>query len=117
MILRRAALAAVLLLPAAARAHSELRGSEPADGARLAAPPAELVLRFNERVQLTALTLRDAAGRETRVALPRDTTPRAEERLAAPTLAPGPWRLEWRAISADGHPVRGTVRFTVEAPR
>jgi methionine-rich copper-binding protein CopC len=71
------------------------------------------VLRFNERVQLTALTLRDAAGRETRLVLPRDTSPRSEERLAAPALAAGAWRIEWRASSADGHPVRGTGRFTI----
>lgn len=113
MIARRGMLAALLLLPLPARAHSELRTSEPANGARLAASPSEFVLRFNEAVQVTAVTLHDAAGRETRVALPRDTTPRAVERLAAPPLAPGAWRLEWRAISADGHPVRGSVRFTV----
>jgi methionine-rich copper-binding protein CopC len=110
-------LAALLLSPGHARAHSELRGSEPAGGARLPSPPAEVVLRFNEAVQLTAVTLRDAAGREMRMVLPRDTTPRAVERLGAPPLMPGAWRLEWRAISADGHPVRGTVRFTVEPPR
>jgi methionine-rich copper-binding protein CopC len=113
MIARRAAVAGLLLASIPARAHSELRASEPSNGARLAAPPAELVLRFNEPVQLTALTLRDEAGRQTRMVLPRDTTPRAVERLAAPPLAPGSWRLEWRAISADGHPVRGTVRFTI----
>lgn len=116
MMLRRAALAS-LMLPVAApvMAHSELRTSEPENGARLVAPPAAFVLRFNEPVQLTALTLRDGMGRQTRVALPGDTTPRAVERLAAPPLAPGPWQLEWRAISADGHPVRGTVRFTIES--
>lgn len=117
MIARRAALAALLLSPLPARAHSELRASEPANGARLATPPAEIVLRFNEAVQLTALTLRDEAGRQTRIVLPRDTAPRNVERLAAPPIALGAWRLEWRAISADGHPVRGTVRFTVEPPR
>jgi methionine-rich copper-binding protein CopC len=113
MIARRAALSAFLLSPALALAHSELRASEPGNGARLATPPAEIVLHFNEAVQLTAVTLRDEGGRETRIVLPRDTTPRTVEQLAAPALAPGAWRLEWRAISADGHPVRGTVRFTI----
>ncbi|WP_291296469.1 copper resistance CopC family protein [Elioraea sp.] len=117
MILRSAALALCLLAPAEGRAHSELRTSAPAQGARLAAAPTEIVLRFNELVQLTALTLIDAEGRQTRVALPRDTTPRAVERLAAPPLSPGAWRFEWRAISADGHPVRGTVRFAIEGVR
>jgi len=108
-----AALAAVLLGATAASAHSELSGSDPAEGARLARAPERLELRFNERVQVTAVTLRDAAGRATRVSLPPDTTPRAVERVAAPPLAPGPWRLEWRAISADGHPVSGTIRFSI----
>jgi methionine-rich copper-binding protein CopC len=116
MIGRRAALAAPLLLAAPARAHSELRSSEPANGARLAAPPETVILRFNEAVQLTAATLHDEAGRSARLSLPRDTAPRAVERLAAPAMAPGAWRLEWRAISADGHPVRGTIRFTIAPP-
>jgi methionine-rich copper-binding protein CopC len=117
MMLRRAAFALALLATAPALAHSELSASVPADGSRLSAGPAEIVLRFNEMVQLTALTLTDGEGRRLRLSLPRDTTPRAMERIAAPPLAPGAWRLEWRAISADGHPVRGTVRFAVEVPR
>lgn len=117
MILRRTALALGLLAPATAFAHSTLTASVPADASRLSAAPTEFVLRFNEMVQVTALTLVDGEGRRLRLVLPRDTTPRAVERLAAPPLAPGSWRLEWRAISADGHPVRGTIRFAVEAPR
>ncbi len=111
----RLALAAALAssLPTAG-AHSRLVASQPADGERLTTAPAAIELRFNEPVQLTALALVDSAGSRSRVALPADTTPRALERLVAPPLAPGDWRLEWRAISADGHPVRGTVRFSVQ---
>jgi methionine-rich copper-binding protein CopC len=117
MIARRALFAALLLAPGRAWAHSELRSSEPAEGARLPAAPREIVLRFNEGVQVTSVTLRDEAGAATRLALGRDTAPRPVERLTVPPLAPGRWRLEWRAISADGHPVRGTVRFAILPPQ
>jgi methionine-rich copper-binding protein CopC len=107
----------LLLLPLPAVAHSELRGSEPVDGAHLATPPAALILRFNEPVQVTALRLLDASG--TSVALRRsaETRPAAIARAEpAATLPSGSWRLEWRAISADGHPIRGVLRFTVMPP-
>ena len=103
--------------PWQAFAHSEWRGSTPAEGARLAAPPAEVTLRFNEAVQVTYLRLLDAAGRPFAVRRTSDAAPRREERATPESpLPPGPWRLEWRAISADGHPIRGTLRFTVETP-
>ena len=108
------AAAALLLFAPVALAHSELLASQPAEGARLTAAPATIELQFSEPVQLTALALVDATGRRTRVALPADTTPQATVRLPAPPLAPGTWGIEWRAISADGHAARGTVRFSVQ---
>ncbi len=102
-----------LLLPLAARAHSELRAAVPADGARLSVAPAELRLRFNEPVQVTLWRLRDAAGAEHALARPRDASARAEHVARPPVLAAGEYSVEWRAISADGHPIRGTLRFAV----
>ncbi len=72
-----------------ALAHSELRSSSPANGARLAAPPAAIVLNFNEPVQVTATRLFREGGAE--LALPR---PRAADsvralQLAAPEMQPG----------------------------
>ena len=112
------ALAALLILaPSIALAHSELRGSSPAEGARLTAPPAEILLRFNEPVQVTFLRLQDVAGQPLPLRRAGDAAPRREERaVPAAPIPPGAWRLEWRAISADGHPIRGTLRFTLEAP-
>lgn len=110
----RGILALLLLLPLPALAHSELRSTIPAEGARLEAPPAELVLRFNEMVQVTALRLRDGGGRAHALQSSVGTQPAREVRATPPpSLSAGDFTLEWRAISADGHAIRGTLRFVV----
>jgi methionine-rich copper-binding protein CopC len=117
---RRAIWAAALALPAArgAGAHSVLLGSTPAEGAALPAAPAGIVLRFNEPVRLTALRLFAADNAEWPLRRMRDMAPRAEHQAAiARDLAPGAWRAVWRAISADGHEIGGTLRFRLEPPR
>ncbi len=97
-----------------AEAHSELRRSVPADGAVLSAPPAELRLVFNEPVQVTLVRLMDAEGQSALLRRDGDASASREEvAVPAAPLRPGTWRLEWRAISADGHPIRGLVTFRV----
>ncbi|MBY0338656.1 MAG: copper resistance protein CopC [Acetobacteraceae bacterium] len=103
-----------LLTPLPALAHSDLRGSQPADGSSLAAGPTELRLSFQERVQLTLWRILGPDGTEQPFPRTRDLAPRAEHLARAPELPPGEWRMEWRAISADGHPIGGTIRFTVQ---
>lgn len=115
---RRGVLA--LVLPAVmlacagpAAAHSELRRSVPAPGAVLARAPERIELFFGERVQLTALRLFHQGGRE--IDLPRRAIRVADsESIALPPLAPGAYRAEWRIISADGHPVGGTIAFRID---
>jgi copper transport protein len=112
---RRGLVLAGLAAAPGAWAHSLLVASSPTEGATLAAAPTELVLRFNEATQLTALRLLAADGSEWPLRRARDMAPRAEHRAAlARELAPGAWRAVWRAISADGHEIGGTLRFRLE---
>ncbi len=109
------ALALAALVAAPALAHSELRATEPPAGAILARSPADIVLRFNEGVQVTSLRVLDAQGRALPVRRDGSVERPAREARAAPreALPPGDFRVEWRAISADGHPIGGTFRFRV----
>jgi copper transport protein len=53
--LARSALAALLLvlaLPQAAQAHAVLEGTSPGRGAQLERPPARVLVRFNEPVEV-----------------------------------------------------------------
>jgi methionine-rich copper-binding protein CopC len=110
------AIAVSSLMAGAALAHSELRNSTPANGARLSSSPAAIVLNFNEPVQVTATRLYRDNGAEITLPRPRAADSVRSLQTAAPPLEPGAYRLEWRIISADGHPVGGVIRFTVSSP-
>ena len=97
-----------------ALAHTALSTSAPANDAQVAAP-SEIVLEFSADVRLTAVSLTNTAGEETRLgALPAD----AASSFAIPIesdLTPGVYLVTWRSLSADTHVVSGEFRFTVTA--
>ena len=100
-----------LLAAAPAHAHTDAE-TVPADGAEVAAPM-EVVLRFDAPMRVTAISLAGEGG-EVALASEQGTDP-VTEYVAAPeeTLAPGAYEVEWRGLSADGHPMRGSFGFTV----
>lgn len=106
---------AVLVLPSLALAHASLVASDPAAEAVLTAAPATMTLTFNEPVTLLALQLIDAKGR----ASPITEIAGDGDRLSfAPPmpLGAGGHVLSWRVVSADGHPVGGSLTFWIGAP-
>jgi methionine-rich copper-binding protein CopC len=104
----------MLALPGPAVAHSLLLESSPAAGAVTVSSPAVITLVFNNRVEkrLCRLRLIDGQGRARTLAISTDGP---ADRLEArgPGLSPGPWRVEWVVMSADGHVVSGTFAFRV----
>lgn len=108
-------LGALLLLWAAgaAWAHAVLRETVPQDGARLDAPPHEVVLRFNEPVTPIAVQVLDAAGNAVPGTGPLSASDEVV-RLALPHhLGDGAYVVSYRTTSADGHPVAGSITFGV----
>lgn len=104
-------LAALAGLGREARAHAVLLDTEPVADARLAEPPAQLVLRFSEPVVPIAFQL--LAGPDN-VDLPGPAVSSGEIVLNLPArLGEGPYLLSYRVRSADGHPVAGSLAFTV----
>lgn len=103
-----------------ALAHAALVRAEPADGAVLARAPAQFRLTFNEPVSPLLLRLVTPAG--TVVPLPRVATDgpalivALPETLVDQKAGEGSYVLSWRVASEDGHPVGGTVLFSIGAP-
>jgi methionine-rich copper-binding protein CopC len=112
MRLMRVAPAVVLLLSSgAACAHAHLVASTPGAGARLTRAPKELNLEFSEAAQLTALSIAKAGEAPQKLGAPAVAASHVS--IALPALTPGTWTVRFRALSADGHLVPGTVTFTL----
>jgi copper resistance protein C len=113
----RTLLAAGLLLAAAGatHAHSLLLESVPAAGATLTAPPPQLTLRFNNRIEKSLSRVRLVNGQGVEHLLAVAVGSESADRLTAavPSLPPGLWRVEWQVLSTDGHVVYGRFTFTL----
>lgn len=110
-----AALLASLLTPSGALAHGALLTADPADGSVLPAAPAQIVLGFTEPVAPLAVTLVTATGERRSL----DGVVASNDRVTVPLpagLGRGTHLLSWRVTSADGHPIGGSMVFSVGEP-
>ncbi|MFI2714288.1 copper resistance protein CopC [Micromonospora sp. NPDC018662] len=113
-----ALLTALLLVPAApAAAHNSLQSATPAQDARVTTAPTSVTLRFLQRLdpQFTTIVLSDAARRKVPTGAPAVDGTAGRVSVDEP-LANGTYTVAYRVVSADGHPVQGSYRFTVADP-
>jgi copper transport protein len=97
-----------------ASAHATLVAADPPDGARLDHGPAQVHLTFSEHVSasLGGIRVVDGQGRRADRGAVEVTGPDVTIGLA-PNLPDGTYVATYRIISADGHPVRGSIVFAV----
>lgn len=112
-----AALATLILclgFATGASGHAALVSVEPYNASVVASPPKSVELRFNESVTPGAIRLIDAEGRErdARVSASGETISIA----VPPDLPQGTVVVSYRVVSQDGHPVAGSVTFSIGMP-
>ena len=103
---------ALILTATTAHAHSGAETTTPADGATVEAVEA-IEIRFDNPMRVTAIGLRGPDGEldaERETGLDPVTEFRAMPVIQLPA---GDYSVEWRGLSADGHPMQGTFGFTV----
>ena len=111
------------MLPLAALGHAKLLSTRPAMGEQLAVAPKQIILQFNEAVQVGMLKL-SADGKDIPIELDRGpaaaatgtatTAAASTVTVALPALAPATYRVQWSALTVDdGHVVKGTFSFVV----
>lgn len=106
-----------IALAPAAQAHSELTSTDPADGAVLDAPPRQVSFTFNEPLMPDFVrfigTDPDGSTGDLPVSFVEGNTAGIDWPATAPS---GEWRVSYRVVSQDGHPIEGGITFTYGTP-
>lgn len=101
----------LVFAPSSAAAHSNRVETNPPDGATLQTLPAEATVTFDEAPKTADVVLAKPDGKVDKL-----KTEVAGSTIKAQLPADGPrgvYTLSYRVVSADGHPVSGSVTFGV----
>jgi copper resistance protein C len=108
---------ALLINASPAAAHNELIASDPPEGAKIATSPARVSLTFNLPVQpgFSTVTVTGPDNSQWPAGPPTEAGAVVSAPLR-PLESAGQYTIAYQVLSADGHPVRGVVRFTLTNP-
>lgn len=109
--------AAVLVTAAPAAAHNALISSDPKDKSSLEAGPSSVTLTFDQDVQggegINTISVVDASGGRYEVAGDPTIKDNAVSAKVNALGKAGQYKIGYRILSADGHPVSGELTFTL----
>jgi copper transport protein len=109
-----AVLLSALGFATAALAHASLILAEPGDGSMVSQAPKTVILRFNEPVTPASIKLIDSTGKAR-----DDVSVSAHDNvveIGMPDSLHGTQLVSYRVVSADGHPVGGSLVFSIGMP-
>jgi methionine-rich copper-binding protein CopC len=117
-----AAIAVSMFLATAAQAHPKLVSSTPDANAEVAAP-AKIELKFSEalvaqfsgaKLLMTGMPGMTHAPMPVNANISPGADPQTMVITPAKPLTTGTYRVDWRAVSGDTHPMTGSVTFSVK---
>lgn len=111
-----ALLAAMVFTATPASAHARLEVTSPKDGASLTATPPEVMLRFNESIQKDLSQVKVTSGSTDATDGKLQVDGNSVYQPLKTTLKPGSYKVVYKVVSADGHPVSGTFTFSYDPP-
>ncbi len=106
---------AVTCLAREAVAHSFPQEQHPSAGQALAAPPAEIRIKFDAPIEklFAKLQVLDSEGKDHAVGAPAVSSNGVELIAKVEALKPGDYLVKWSALCVDTHRTEGSYSFTV----
>lgn len=117
-----AAFAAAMLASVVAQAHPKLVSSTPGEGTEVVAPE-KIELHFSEKLVaqfsgaklvMTAMPGMEHPPMPVKANVSGADNPKTMVITPAAKLTAGSYKVEWRAVSSDTHPITGQVSFKVK---
>lgn len=108
-----ACLAVVLVAPLAS-AHTTVKSSTLEDGGIYQTIPEVFDMVFAQKVGLASLVLTDENGNKIDLDFMPPKSMSTEFSIPMPKLQRGDYTISWRAVSKDGHVLKGDIRFTAQ---
>ncbi|MET3211252.1 UNVERIFIED_CONTAM: copper transport protein [Paenibacillus sp. PvR008] len=107
----------LLLFPHLSWAHAFIVESSPTENQVLDKPPSQVTITFNENLQSAFMSMKvtDETGKRVDTGKAR-LNPEHEDTMEIKLIRGmknGIYTVNWRALSADGHPVNGVIPFQV----
>ncbi len=120
-IIRAASALVLTVASAAAFAHPKLVSSNPAEGEEVNAPQ-KIELQFSENLSKqfsgATVTMTAMPGMSGTMKTPATVSGAADPKTMVITpnqsLTTGTYRVDWRAVSSDTHPITGSFSFKVK---
>jgi methionine-rich copper-binding protein CopC len=107
----------LILAAPVTNAHTAIVSSSPKANAMLKSSPKYISIKFNEDLveiagkQVSKISLFNAKGKELK--LPKAQIKHKDIVVAVSKLPPSKYKVTYRVVSADGHPISGSFNFWV----
>ena len=107
----------LLFSSAPAQAHDALESSNPANGATVSTMPEKIELTFDHTpIAINSIVrVEDATGTD-QADGPVSIVDNQVSQAVKPGAPQGKYKVVWRVVSSDGHPIEGTFTFTAGGP-
>lgn len=107
----------LFLFPTIFSAHAYIKKSTPLEDEILEKAPSEVMIQFNESIQPSFNSIKVFDSEGNRVDKQNGGVDPSQPAILKsglkPNLPDGTYRIKWKAVSSDGHPVQGVIGFQV----
>lgn len=106
----------VIFIPLSALSHTEIAFLSPENGSILSEAPNEIYIVYHYPVMITKFEMFKSDQDNENIQLSKNFLMQSSDahQIKLPSLKMGEYKIDWRALSEDGHTINGTFSFKIK---